>query len=402
MDMMTNELVPTIDSLFRTVKNKSARAVMGYSMGGYGALILPSLNPDVFSVGVPLSMSFRTDEQYMAEPQDVFNSQWGNLFGGFGATGTARLTDYFIQHSPFHFFGSGDPARFGGVKYLIDCGDNEESLSITSDEMHAFMRDHHINHEYRVRNGGHSFEYWKKSYPEAFRFISNAFQGLPHPAEPVPATLGSLVDPSNIEAREVQGLSLNVLTPVDYMISSADFPVLYVLHDFEEGRRTENMIDFFSLLRNNMISGRLTESIVVEIPVDGTEITDQLMDQIIAFMDTDYHSITSRQGRVLLGNEAGGQLAAKLVLDNPQVFASCYLFNALLPEESVGATGEVFYYQDLTDDCTHYRGNQQLYAEIRKENVDYEYRVRQGSQNYQAFLNGLSESISSIKETLIN
>lgn len=48
MDMMTTELVPTIDSLFRTRKDKSARAVMGYSMGGYGALILPALNPEVF------------------------------------------------------------------------------------------------------------------------------------------------------------------------------------------------------------------------------------------------------------------------------------------------------------------------------------------------------------------
>ncbi len=80
---------------------------MGYSMGGYGALILPSLNPDVFTVGVPLSMSFRTDEQYMAEPQDVFNSQWANLFGGFGANrDRTGLTDYFLQHSPFHFFGT--------------------------------------------------------------------------------------------------------------------------------------------------------------------------------------------------------------------------------------------------------------------------------------------------------
>lgn len=402
MDMMTDELVPTIDSLFRTIKNKSSRAVMGYSMGGYGALILPSLNPDVFTVGVPLSMSFRTDEQYVEEPQDVFNSQWANLFGGFGATGTDRLTDYYLQHSPFHYFGTGDLNRFDGLKFLIDCGDNEETLSITSDEMHAFMRDNHIDHEYRVRNGGHSFEYWKKSYPEAFKFISNAFKDLPHPSEPVPASIGSLIDNSVIETYQVQGLAINVMTPVDYVISSANFPVLYILHDYEDGKRDENLISTFSLLRNNMISGKLTKSIVVEIPVEGTDITNEVMAEIVGLIDFSYHTITSRQGRVLLGNEGGGVMAAALVSNSPQVFGSCYLFNALLSEVSVGATGEVFYYLDVTDDCTHYRGNHQLYAEIRNENIDYEYRVRQGGQNYQAFLNGLSESISSIKETLMN
>lgn len=402
MDMMTTELVPAIDSLFRTKKDKSSRAVMGYSMGGYGALILPALNPDVFSVAVPLSMSFRTDEQYMAEPQDVFNSQWGNLFGGFGATGPARLTDYFIQHSPYHFFGTGDLSRFDNLKILVDCGDDEESLSITSDEMHTYMRDNNIAHEYRVRNGGHSFDYWKKSYPEAFKFISNAFEGMPHPAESIPVTIGALIDPSVIESHVVQGMTLNILTPVEYVSSSANFPVLYLLHDFEEGRRTENMIDVFSILRNNMISGRLTKSIVVEVPVDGIEINNQLMTEIVDLIDSGYHTITGRQGRVLLGNEGGGVVAAGLVLENPLVFGSCYMFNSLLPENAGGATGEVFYYLDVTDECSHYKGIHQLYAEIRNENIDYEYRVRQGGQNYQAFLNGLSESVSSIKETLMN
>src|SRR5690606_745783 len=137
MDMITTELVPTIDALFRTKKDKQARAVMGYSMGGYGALILPALNPDIFSIGIPLSMSFRTDEQYMAEPQGVFDSQWGTIFGGKGTAGEARLTDYYKQHSPFHFFNTTNTEAFAGLKILIDCGDDEESLTITNDAMHA-------------------------------------------------------------------------------------------------------------------------------------------------------------------------------------------------------------------------------------------------------------------------
>ncbi len=45
---------------------------MGYSMGGYGALMLAAKNPEIFKTGIALSMSFRTDEQYLNEPQGVF------------------------------------------------------------------------------------------------------------------------------------------------------------------------------------------------------------------------------------------------------------------------------------------------------------------------------------------
>ena len=64
-DMFVKELVPYIDSLFRTIADRQHRAVMGYSMGGFGALNLHLKHPDVFGTAVPLSISVRTDEQYL-------------------------------------------------------------------------------------------------------------------------------------------------------------------------------------------------------------------------------------------------------------------------------------------------------------------------------------------------
>ncbi len=402
MDMMVEEMVPTIDSLFRTKKEKDSRAVMGYSMGGYGALILPALHPDVFSVAVPLSMSFRTDEQYMAEPQNVFNSQWGILFGGFGATGMARLTDYFRAHSPFHFFALGDPSRFDGLKILIDCGDDEESLSITSDNLHKVMRDNSIAHEYRVRNGGHSFDYWKKSYPEAFKFISNAFQGQAHPSEPLPIAISPFIKNSVLESSEVADIAINVMTPVDYATNSSTFPVLYLIHDFEKGKREENVINVFSILRNNMQSGKLTNSIVVELPAEDIKNNPDVVIGIVSKIDSTYRTKAGKHDRVLLGNQAGGAVAISFVSANTEIFGSCFLFNATLEDDPVVMSSETFYYLDATDECSSYSGYHQYYAQIRGADVDYEYRVRQGAQNHQSFLNGLDESLSSIKKRLMN
>jgi S-formylglutathione hydrolase FrmB len=401
MDMITTELVPTIDALFRTKKDKSARAVMGYSMGGYGALILPVLNPDVFTIGVPLSMSFRTDEQYMGEPQGVFDSQWGTIFGGKGTTGEARLTDYYKAHSPFHLFNTTNTNQFAGLKLLIDCGDDEETLTITNDAMHAVMRENQILHEYRVRSGGHSFDYWKKSYPEALKFISNAVQGIQHPSEPEPVNLGTLITANDYESLEVSGESLRILKPTDYASSTANYPVIYFIHDYNETQREDKVIKSFSLLRNSMTSGKIPHSIVVEIPAS-ENINSITISQIVAKLDSDFRTKKRATNRMILGNSSGGLIGAKLAAETSDVFGSCFLFDAALSDEVVVPQDGVFYYLDITDDGNNYKGYHEFYDAIRENEIGYEYRVRQGGASYQGFLNGLGESLTSLKSRLVN
>ncbi|HET9053416.1 MAG TPA: alpha/beta hydrolase-fold protein, partial [Cyclobacteriaceae bacterium] len=107
-DMFMKEFVPFIDKQYRTIADKNHRATLGYSMGGFGALVLPLRNPDVFTISVPLSISVRTDAQYITEDAAGWDDQWGRLFGAVGTTGAERLTDYYKQHSPFHILAQKD------------------------------------------------------------------------------------------------------------------------------------------------------------------------------------------------------------------------------------------------------------------------------------------------------
>ena len=50
LDYTTNELVPFVDSQFRTIPNRDSRAVVGDFFGGRGALKLAMVHPEVFSV----------------------------------------------------------------------------------------------------------------------------------------------------------------------------------------------------------------------------------------------------------------------------------------------------------------------------------------------------------------
>jgi enterochelin esterase-like enzyme len=185
MDVLVTELVPKIDSTLRTISDADHRAVMGYSMGGYGAVILPAINPGTFKTGVSLSMSFRTDSQYVAEPQNVFDYQWGSVFGGIGKSGNERLTDYFLAHSPFHFFS--DPANhyLWELDFFFTCGDEEEMLDETNEQLHNLLLELDFPHIYRMKHGGHSWDYWHHELPEALKFIGCAFRDIPYPSDTV-------------------------------------------------------------------------------------------------------------------------------------------------------------------------------------------------------------------------
>jgi len=400
MDMFATELVPAIDAKFRTKKDKTQRAVMGYSMGGYGALILPVMHPEIFSISVPLSMSFRTDDQYLQESQSSFDTQWAPNFGpSLGTSGPSRLSGYFKGRSPFYFFDTNNISRFNDLKILVDCGDDEESLSETNDAMHVVMRDHAIKHEYRVRSGGHSWDYWKKSYAEALKFISNGVSGIQHPTEPLPYSIGTLIQANDFESMEVSGISLNVLKPVDYATTTVDYPVLYFLHDVETASHQESTIKVFSLLRNAIAQGKIPKSIIVEIPTRGEVIDSDVMADIIAEIDGTYRTKEVKDKRAIMGNAAAGQLALSVTKEDADLFASCFLLSAQLQEDIQPAAG-VFYYLDITDEGSSYKAYHTLYMNIRDNDLDYEYRVRQGSETYQGFLNGLGESLSSLKESL--
>jgi enterochelin esterase-like enzyme len=60
------------------------------------------------------------------------------------------------------------------VRWYIDCGD-DDFLFEGNSLIHIEMRKKEIPHEYRVRNGGHTWTYWRESLPVVLGFVSDAF-----------------------------------------------------------------------------------------------------------------------------------------------------------------------------------------------------------------------------------
>ncbi len=402
MDMFVNELVPYIDSAFRTLKNPQQRAVMGYSMGGYGALILPAKNPGVFKTGVALSMSFRTDQQYIDEPQSGWDSQWGSVFGGIGLSGTARLTDYYKQHNPFYFFHNQGDTSLSGQSYFLDCGDDEENLTEPNDALHSLMSELNIKHEYRVRNGAHNWDYWHRSLPEALRYIGMAVQNIPYPDDLTEVDFGPAVPAGRTFAGQYGAppVDFSVTVPESYAGGQEKYPMILVLHDRNPGTQMEESARLISSLNKCMTGGKIPATLIVEIPLKDLPLTGSALNGIIGLVRSEYRTVADPAHTVLIGNREGGRTAFDLVSASPGSVNACMLFDANLPPGAVAENSAVDYYLDRVDDDANHKGYHNLVMSLRKQKIDHEYRVRQGTSSHDSFLAGLIESAGYLKNHL--
>ncbi|WP_428655733.1 alpha/beta hydrolase [Runella sp.] len=174
-DFFITEFIPHIDATYRTRAKREFRAVAGLSMGGLGTFLLATKHPDLFTAAAPLSAAVWTDEEFSANGQD--QAGWDNAFGdlyGKGLRGKDRLTAHYYKNAPIKIVEAGNPDELKKVRYYIDCGD-DDFLIKGNMALHAMMIDKKIPHEFRVRDGGHTWSYWRTALPEVLKFVGLSF-----------------------------------------------------------------------------------------------------------------------------------------------------------------------------------------------------------------------------------
>jgi enterochelin esterase-like enzyme len=67
-----------------------------------------------------------------------------------------------------------DKEKLKSIRFYIDCGD-DDFLYKGNSALHVKMRDLEIPHEYRVREGGHVWSYWRTGLFDGLKFISQTF-----------------------------------------------------------------------------------------------------------------------------------------------------------------------------------------------------------------------------------
>lgn len=168
-DMFFKELIPYIDKNYRTRPEKNFRAIAGLSMGGYGAFYYSLHQPECFSACVPISAAIFQDDTIEKRRNDPeYKELYARLYGSTGS-------EYWHKHNIFNILSGRNGDRLPKVRYYIDCGDDDALLE-GNFQVHKLMQQKGIKHEFRVRDGGHTWEYWRTALPDVLKFVSQPFR----------------------------------------------------------------------------------------------------------------------------------------------------------------------------------------------------------------------------------
>jgi len=165
-DFFFEELMPFVEKKYRIKSEKRYRAVSGLSMGGGGTFYYALHRPDLFSSACPLS----------AATGPLTRDDVENYMGRRGMPGASekQKNEWFEKYNVLELLKNIPDEQKRAVRWYIDCGD-DDFLFEGNSLVHIEMRKKEIPHEFRIRDGGHTWTYWRESLPEVLRFVSEAF-----------------------------------------------------------------------------------------------------------------------------------------------------------------------------------------------------------------------------------
>lgn len=394
-DMFVQELIPFIDSCYRTKRDGKYRATMGYSMGGFGALILPLKFPDFFSACVPLSISIRTDEQYMNEDPLEWSEQWGRLFGGVGKTGNERITGYYKENSPFHIIAKSDPDIWKSLRIYIDNGDDERTLALSNEELHILLREKNIKHEFRVRNGGHDFSYWNAAIPNGLKFISDSFQGKLYRGDLSISSLPEIINNSSLNSFKTSSAETDLYLPEEYVYTSRYYPVIYIIGDLKKSEK-EWIADHTAQLIKNV---EIRPLIIAFLSLKKFNLDNN--NDIILELEENFRIRKGYRFRSIIGiGREGGSLFNSSLKSQVftsysmvDVFPDYELFRESLSTIDSDPWKRSWIYINYPEMGPYYKENGKIHMDLRSSDIYHEYRVREGSGGFEWSKAAISEAL---------
>ena len=158
------EFLPFIESTYRVDGDKGNRAIAGLSMGGGGATVFGQKHPEMFNSVYAMSALMDIPEQGAAPSQSPDDKM-------------AILTKSVQENSAVRFVEDADEDRVKSLQTLnwfVDCGDDDFLLD-RNIEFNQAMRKKQIKHEFRIRDGAHTWEYWHSALYICIPYISRSF-----------------------------------------------------------------------------------------------------------------------------------------------------------------------------------------------------------------------------------
>ncbi|HNP90373.1 alpha/beta hydrolase [Macellibacteroides fermentans] len=158
------EFLPYIEKNYRVIGDKAHRAIAGLSMGGGGATGYGQKHSDMYAAVYAMSALMSIPEMGAAPAQKPDDKM-------------AILTKSVIENSCVDFVANADEDRIANLRtvaWFVDCGDDDFLLDRNIEFTQA-MRKKKIPCQFRVRDGGHTWEYWHSALYTCLPFVTRNF-----------------------------------------------------------------------------------------------------------------------------------------------------------------------------------------------------------------------------------
>lgn len=165
-DYIVKDLVQDVESKFPAVKNRDGRAIVGVSMGGFGAVNLALHHPEVFAFAGGISAALDV-------PSRPFSlkrlEQWHRHRAIFGPwEGPAQK-----NNDPFLLARSVEPSS--APYFFLTCGEQEGLLG-PNRKFASLLEAHHFQYEFHTTPGDHNWKQWDEWLPKLFQSLEERLQ----------------------------------------------------------------------------------------------------------------------------------------------------------------------------------------------------------------------------------
>ena len=161
-DFFFQEFIPHIESTYRVVPDRQHRAIAGLSMGGGGTTWYAINHSEMFSAAYAMSaLMGLVENTWITRDPDARRRV-------FMESAVANNNIAAVENATKE-----QCAEIAKVRWFIDVGD-DDFLFDNNMEFIKAMRKRRIPYQLRVREGGHTWQYWQQALYIALPFVSES------------------------------------------------------------------------------------------------------------------------------------------------------------------------------------------------------------------------------------
>ena len=180
-DLITDDLLAEVEANFRVRPERAFRALVGVSMGGYGALKIAFRRPELFGAITAHSAAILPRKHQDLDKQFPWLQQWGGgqraLASIFGSPIDDERWD---RENVLQIADQLDPETLRGLKIYFDCGSADRmNLSGPNQDLHEVLERRKVPHTWElIEDGGHGWrtDYNQQAVERSLRFLTRSWK----------------------------------------------------------------------------------------------------------------------------------------------------------------------------------------------------------------------------------